>query len=81
MAKPILVVNYHVGNLSMKLVIENIRQIREVVEKSGANEEYYTFVLPVTDDSNVQVFYEKDLDEVSYNELKSMIEDKLDGLK
>lgn len=80
MPKPILVVNYHIGNLSSEIIIENMRQLRDVVERSGANEEYYTFVLPVSGDSNIQVFYEKDIDDISYQELKTIIKRKIDTL-
>jgi hypothetical protein len=80
MPKPILVVNYHIGNLPTQAVIQNIKQLRKVLEDQGANEEYYTFVLPVQGDSFIQVFYEKDLNETSYLELKQMIQDKLDKL-
>ena len=80
MPKPILVVNYHVGSLPMELIIENMKQLRDVVERSGANNEYYTFVLPVSGDSNIQVFYEKDIDDISYQELKTMIKRKIDDL-
>ena len=81
MPKPILVVNYHIGNLPTDVVYQNMKHLREVIEKSGANDEYYTFVLPVTGDSNIQVFYEKDLNEISYGELKSLIENKLKIIK
>ena len=80
MPKPILVVNYHVGNLPTHAVVENIKQLRDVVEKSGANEDYYTFILPVSGDSNIQVFYEKDIDDISYEELKTVIKRKMDTL-
>ena len=80
MPKPILVVNYHVGNLPTRAVVENLKQLRDVVEKSGANEDYYTFILPVSGDSNIQVFYEKDIDDISYEELKTVIKRKMDTL-
>ena len=80
MAKPILVVNYHVENLPSEMVVRNIKQLRDVLEKQGANEEYYTFVLPVLGDSHIQVFYDRDFDETSYLELKEMIQKKLDKL-
>jgi len=80
MPKPILVVNYHAENLPTEAVVQNIKQLRRVLEQSGATEEYYAFVLPVSGDSNIQVFYDKDFDETSYEELKQIIQDKLDTL-
>ena len=80
MPKPILVVNYHAENLPTEAVVRNIKQLREVLENSGATEEYYAFVLPVSGDSSIQVFYEKDFEEISYEELRQMIQDKLDQL-
>lgn len=80
MPKPILVVNYHAENIPSEMVVRNIKQLRDVLEKQGATEEYYTFVLPVQGDSHIQVFYEKDFDETSYLELKEMIQEKLDNL-
>lgn len=80
MPKPILVVNYHAENLPSEIVVRHHKELRKVLESNGATEEYYTFVLPVSGDSNIQVFYEKDFDEVAYSELKQMIQDKLDKL-
>lgn len=81
MAKPILVINYCIEGLDWEVIIQNLKSLKEVIEKSGANEDYYTFVLPVKSDSHVQVFYDKDLENSSYNELKKMIQGKLDNIK
>ena len=58
MAKPILVINYCIEGLDWEVIIQNLKALKEVIEKSGANEDYYTFVLPVKTDSHVQVFFE-----------------------
>ncbi|MFW6311015.1 MAG: hypothetical protein ACOC1K_02145 [Nanoarchaeota archaeon] len=81
MAKPVLVVNYCIDGLNMEAIVNNLKSIQNVIENSGANEEYYTFVLPVKGDSNVQVFYDKDLNETSYYDLKISIEEKYKELK
>jgi hypothetical protein len=78
MAKPILVVNYCVEGLSWELAINNIKSIQNVIEKSGATEDYYTFVLPVKTDSHVQVFYDKDLDENGFFNIRDLIDEKLE---
>jgi len=81
MAKPILVVNYCIDGLSMEQVVRNFKELRSVVEKSGINEDYFTFFLPVKSDSHIQVFYEKDFDEVKYEDLKEGIKQKFEELK
>lgn len=77
MAKPILVINYCIDGMSMNLAVRNLHELQKVVSESNANDEYYTFLLPVTTDSNIQVFYDKDLKETEYEELKNMIENKM----
>jgi len=77
MPKPVLVVNYCVNGISFKQAVDNVQQIRDVVEGSGANEDYYTFVLPVLGDSHIQVFYDKDLDKNSFNNIRTIIDQKL----
>lgn len=77
MAKPILVINYCIEGMPMRLAVRNLRELQAVVSESNANDEYFVFLLPVTADSNVQVFYDKDLDEIHYEELKNMIETKI----
>jgi len=81
MAKPILVVNYCIDGLSQEQVVRNFKELRNVVENSGINDDYFTFFLPVKTDSHIQVFYEKDFDEVKYDELKEMIKQKFEELK
>jgi hypothetical protein len=81
MAKPILVVNYCIDGLSMDQVVRNFKELRNVVENSGINDDYFTFFLPVKTDSHIQVFYEKDFDEEKYEELKEMIKQKFEELK
>lgn len=78
MAKPILVVNYCVEGLPWEMVINNIKSIQHVIENNGANEEYYSFVLPVKADSNIQVFYDKDLDENGFFNIRDLIDEKLE---
>lgn len=80
MAKPILVVNYCIEGLTPEQIVRNFKELRSVVE-SGINEEYHTFFLPVKSDSHIQVFYDKDFIPTSCDELRSMIEKKLDELK
>jgi hypothetical protein len=77
MAKPILVINYCVEGMSMGLAVKNLHELQQVVSESNANDEYYTFLLPTTADSAIQVFYDKDLKETQYEELKKMIESKM----
>lgn len=77
MAKPILVINYCIDGMPMGLAVKNLQELQKVVSESNANDEYYTFLLPVTSDSNIQVFYDKDLKETQYEELKKMIEAKM----
>jgi hypothetical protein len=77
MAKPILVVNYCIDGLSQEQIVKNFRDLRSSVEGSKIADEYYTFFLPVKTDSHIQVFYEKDLDDIGYDELKRLIEEKI----
>ena len=77
MPKPILVVNYCVEGLPMAVAVPNLKSIRDVIEGSGANDDYYTFVLPVKGDSHVQVFYDKDLDDNAFFNLRDLIDEKL----
>jgi len=81
MPKPILVVNYCVDGLSWEMIVKNFKALRKVVEDSGMNEEYYSFFLPVQSDSHIQVFYDKDFKEASYEELKEEILHKIQELK
>lgn len=77
MAKPILVINYCIDGMSMSMAVRNLHELQKVVAESNANDDYYTFLLPVRTDSNIQVFYDKDLNEIGYEELKNMIESKI----
>ena len=76
MPKPILVVNYCVSGIPMGLAVRNLQSLKDVVENSGAVEEYYTFVLPILGDSHVQVFYDKDIDDSSFNNMRSLIDQR-----
>jgi len=78
MAKPILVVNYCIEGMAMEMVVNNLKSLKRVVEDSGANEEYYTFVLPVKSDSHIQVFYDKDLDDNAFFNIRDLIDEKLE---
>lgn len=77
MAKPILVVNYCIEGLDPGTIVRNLKHIQEVIEGSGANDDYYTFVLPVKGDSYIQVFYDKDIDDNSFNNIRDIIDEKL----
>lgn len=77
MAKPILVINYCIDGMSMSMAVKNLHELQKVVSESNANDEYFTFLLPVRSDSNIQVFYDKDLNDIKYEELKQMIETKM----
>lgn len=81
MAKPIMIINYCISGMSRTSAIDNLRELQEVLEDSNANDEYFTFILPVNADSHIQVFYEKDFDEIKYNDLKKMVEEKISALK
>ena len=81
MAKPIMIINYCISGMSRTSAINNLRELQEVLEDSNANDEYFTFILPVNADSHIQVFYEKDYDEIKYNDLKKMVEEKISALK
>ena len=78
MAKPVLVVNYCVEGLPMSVAVQNLKSIKEVVEGSGANEDYYTFILPIRSDSKVEVFYDKDLDKSAFNNIRDIVDEKLE---
>lgn len=75
--KPILVVNYCIEGLSQDLIIDNIKSIKKILEGSGVNDDYYTFVLPVRSDSHIQVFYDKDIDNDSFNNIRELVDEKL----
>ena len=80
MAKPILVIKLCVGGLPKPKAIEELHKINRSIQDQSIDEEYHVFILPVHGDSDVEVFYEKDFDEVKYEEIKKMIFDKLDSL-
>ena len=77
MAKPILVINFCVDGMSVNKAKTKLSELYEFIGGSNINDEYHTFILPVKADSNIQVFYEKDFDEIHYEELKKIIEEKL----
>lgn len=81
MAKPILVVNYCIEGLTPAATVNNLKNLQETLKKTEIHDDYFVFMLPVRTDSHVQVFYDKDFDETSYEELKSVIETKLNDLK
>jgi hypothetical protein len=81
MAKPILVINYCIEGLTPEQIVRNFKELRTVVESARINDDYYTFFLPIKSDSHIQVFYDKDLDPTSYDELKTMMEEKLEEFK
>ena len=76
MAKPILVINYCIEGLSRSIAVRNLRDLQQVISESSANDEYYVFLLPVREDSNIQVFYEKDFEETNYEALKKLVNEK-----
>lgn len=77
MAKPIIVINYCVDGMSIDKAIKTHRDLLQLLGESNVSDEYYLFLLPVTADSYVQVFYDKDQNEIRYEELKTMIEIKM----
>lgn len=81
MTKPIIVINYCVSGRSRSSSIRDLLELQEVLERSNANDEYYTFLLPINGDSHIQVFYEKDFNEIKYKELKKTIEEKISILE
>jgi predicted RNase H-like nuclease (RuvC/YqgF family) len=81
MAKPILVINYCIDGMSMSMTIRNLRELQQVISESNANDDYYTFLLPVKTDSHIQVFYDKDFNKIKYDELKKMIETKIKNFR
>jgi hypothetical protein len=81
MAKPILVVNYCIEGLTQEQIVRNFKELRSVVEGSKINDDYFTFFLPVKSDSHIQVFYEKDFDEIRYEGLKGLIKQKFEELE
>lgn len=72
MAKPIFVVGLP-KTISMKSVSEITQDLTQRFK------EYYVLVYASRqlDDPSFQCFYEKDFDEVKYEELKKIIEDKI----
>jgi len=74
MAKPILIIG--IGNPQVKSVTLNnvIKKVKEAV-----NDEYYVLVYTsrVLKDIKFEVFYEKDFNEVKYEELKQLITNAL----
>ena len=82
MAKPIFTVGlpysiyYEMGEITINDVHESVSNI--------IGDEYYTlaYVLPDgIDDYKLQVFYEKDFDEVKYEELNKIIMDNLKSIE
>lgn len=71
MAKPILVITIHESNQSAST-------IRKIVRKAVDNE-YHVIIVSVDQEQEpkFEVFYEKDFNEVKYEELKSIIINKL----
>lgn len=73
MAKPILVVYLCIEGLSMENIVRNQKHATEVCKRVVVDDDYYVFVLPTTNDSHIEVFYEKDIDDISYKELEDKI--------
>lgn len=65
--KPILVVYYSIEGLSKDFIIKNITEISKKIE------DYHVFCLPTKNESTIEVFYDKDIDEKSFEELKEKI--------
>lgn len=65
-----MVVHYCIEGISTELVVKNLKEIKNVCK---GIDDYYIFVLPTTKDSFVEVFYEKDFNEISYKELSEKI--------
>jgi len=80
MAKPILVVNYCIDGLSQESSVRNLKALQEALKNSEIHDDYFVFMLPVKSDSHVQVFYDKDFDEIKYEDLKEIIIKKMGNL-
>jgi hypothetical protein len=65
----------------MEMAVKNLKALQSTISESNANDEYYIFLLPVTSDSHIQVFYEKDFDEIKYLELKDVIDKALEEFR
>lgn len=74
MAKPIFLIGVPVGDNDEDLRIEALEKIQEVISEE-IYEEYHVIVHPrfYETEFNFQVFYEKDFDEVKYEELKQIV--------
>jgi hypothetical protein len=75
--KPILVIYYSIAGLSKEVIVKNLKHIKEIAKKI---EEYYVFALPTQKDSRIEVFYEKDFDEVSFKELEEKVLKEIENL-
>jgi len=78
MPKPVLAVHYCIEGIPMDIIVKNLKGIKEVAMTAT---DYYVFVLPTTKDSYVEVFYDKDFDEVKYEELSVRLMDEVQKLK
>jgi len=74
--KPVLVVYYSITGLHKELIVKNLKHIKEVAKKIN---EYYVFALPTEGESRIEVFYEKDFEEVSYKELEEKLLKEIDN--
>lgn len=81
MAKPILVINYSIENLNREQTIENLHSVKKIIQGSGVNEDYYSFVLPTLGESKVEVFYDKDINKIEHEKLVHKIEERLNDLE
>jgi hypothetical protein len=79
-AKPILVIYYCIEGIDTHLIVQNLKHILEV-SKNILKDEYYVFALPTTKDSYINVFYDKDFDEIEYDKLKEEIFKQINKLK
>jgi len=78
MAKPVLAVHYCIEGIPLDVIVKNLKEIKDVAKTIT---DYYVFVLPTTKDSYVEVFQDKDFDEVRYDELSKRLMDEVKKLK
>lgn len=78
MAKPVLALHYCIEGIPLDLIIKNLKEIKTVASEIT---DYYVFVLPTTKDSYVEVFHDKDFEEVNYDELSKKLMSEVKKIK
>jgi len=77
MVKPVIAVHYCIDGIDFDIVIKNLKEIKEVAKNMT---DYYVFVLPTTKDSYIEAFYDKDFNEVKYEELSKQLMEEITKL-